>query len=82
VKTVSGLPDPIVPATFDRERDLGELVALDADLAAVEVALRRLDDGSYGTCEVCRAPIADEVTVDPLARRCAAHAAEGAPDPV
>jgi RNA polymerase-binding transcription factor DksA len=53
--------------------DPSELTSLEADLAGVDVALRRLDDGSYGTCEVCRAPIPDAVAADPLARRCSEH---------
>ncbi len=53
--------------------DPSELTSLEADLAGVDAALRRLEDGSYGTCEVCRAPIPDVVATDPLARRCSEH---------
>ncbi len=45
-----------------------ELRALEADLAGVERALARLDDGSHGTCEVCGAPVDDLLAV-----RCPAH---------
>lgn len=48
------------------------------ELDGVEAALRRLDDGTYGTCEVCRTPIPDVVDADPVGRRCPAH--EVAPD--
>jgi RNA polymerase-binding transcription factor DksA len=78
---VSGIPDPPAAPPFDRDRDLGELVRLETDLTAVEVALRRLDDGSYGTCEVCRTPIPDAVATDPLVQRCEAHAPEPYADP-
>src|SRR3982751_469531 len=37
--------------TFEREKDLSILEQVEAELADVEHALRRLDDGSYGTCE-------------------------------
>ncbi len=46
--------------TFDRERDLSILRQVESELADVEHALRRLDDGTYGTCEVCGRPIPDE----------------------
>ena len=52
------------------------LAAIDADLDGVEQALARLDEGTYATCEVCSAPLADEVlTADPVGRRCDTHRA-------
>lgn len=45
--------------TFHREVDLSILEEVEAELADVDHALRRLDDGSYGTCEACGEPIAD-----------------------
>ncbi len=45
--------------TFNRERDLSILESLEAELADVEHALRRLDEGTYGTCEACGRPIDD-----------------------
>lgn len=51
-----------------------DLDAMAADLDAVDLALRRLDDGAYGTCEVCTADLADDVLgADPVARRCPDH---------
>jgi RNA polymerase-binding transcription factor DksA len=46
--------------TFERERDFSVLEQVEAELADVEHALKRLDDGSYGTCEACGKPIGDE----------------------
>ena len=47
-----------------------DLRAIERDLAGVEAALRRLDDGSYWTDEVTSEPIADDVlAADPVARR-------------
>ena len=46
--------------TFDRERDLSILEQVEAELADVEHALRRLDEGTYGTCEACGRPISEE----------------------
>ncbi|MGH9057776.1 MAG: TraR/DksA family transcriptional regulator [Acidimicrobiales bacterium] len=49
------------------ERARGEMDQIDA-------ALRRLDDGSYGRCEVCSQPLdAAELEADPLLVRCASH---------
>jgi len=57
-----------------------DLDAVAADLDGVDTALRRLDDGTYGTCEVCAATLADEhLAADPVARRCPEHL--GAPTP-
>lgn len=47
-----------------------ELDQIARDLADVDVALRRLDDGTYWTDEVDGAPIGDDVlAANPLARR-------------
>src|SRR4051812_11612935 len=43
--------------TFEREKDLAILEGLESDLAEIEAALQRLDDGSYGVDEVTGAPI-------------------------
>ena len=57
--------------TFNRERDLSILESVQAELADVEHALRRLDEGTYGTCEACGRPI-DESRLEamPAARFC------------
>ena len=57
--------------TFNRERDMSILEEVEAELADIDHALRRLDDGSYGTCEACGKPISDErLEVVPAARFC------------
>lgn len=44
-----------------------------ATLAQVRVALSRVEDGTYGTCEVCGGPIGEErLEVRPWAVRCLA----------
>src|SRR5438067_2617864 len=43
--------------TFEREKDLSILERVESELNDVEHALSRLDDGTYGTCEVCGRPI-------------------------
>lgn len=57
--------------TFNRERDLSILERVQAELADVDHALRRLDDGTYGTCEACGKPIGDSrLEAMPAARFC------------
>ena len=57
--------------TFNRERDLSILENVEAELVDVEHAIRRLDDGSYGTCEACGKPIDDaRLEAMPAARFC------------
>jgi RNA polymerase-binding transcription factor DksA len=52
------------------EADEVDLTAIAADLADVEVALARLDAGTYFTDEVTGRPLPDELLADrPTARR-------------
>ena len=51
-----------------------DLDAVTADLAGIEAALERLDDGSYGRCLACDAPIDDaSLAADPTQPTCTAH---------
>ena len=71
--------------TFEREKDMAILERVEAELADVEHALRRLDDGTYGICEACGAPIPDDrLEAVPAARFCLKDqaAAEGSDAPV
>ncbi len=57
--------------TFHREADLSILERVEAELNEVEHALRRLDDGTYGTCEACGKPIGEaRLEAQPAARFC------------
>ncbi|MBW3536316.1 MAG: TraR/DksA C4-type zinc finger protein [Actinobacteria bacterium] len=57
--------------TFDRERDLSLLEQVEAELADIEHALERLEEGTYGICEACGKPIGDErLEAVPAARFC------------
>lgn len=57
--------------TFERSKDLSILDEVEAELADVDHALRRLDEGTYGTCEACGKPIPDErLEAMPAARFC------------
>jgi DnaK suppressor protein len=46
--------------THDRELDYGLEENADQVLGEIDAALRRMDEGTYGTCEVCGNPIAPE----------------------
>lgn len=62
-------------AASDRTRP-ARLDAVEADLAAVEHALARLDAGTYGTCEVCGTPLPPaRLEADPTLARCDDHLA-------
>ena len=45
-------PADLGSETFEREKDLSILESLEDELAEVEAALRRLDEGTYGIDEV------------------------------
>ncbi|MGH8984436.1 MAG: hypothetical protein ACRDY6_11255 [Acidimicrobiia bacterium] len=46
--------------TFEREKDLSILEQLEAELAEIQAALRRIDEGTYGLDEVTGEPIPPE----------------------
>jgi DnaK suppressor protein len=64
---------------FEQQRDLALRERSRADLARVEAALGRLDDGSYGTCTSCGNPIgAERLEAIPWAPYCIDCARKGA----
>ena len=83
--------DSLEPSTSDSRvddnfADLGQVAAeqgenqalaaqLRNELAEVELALKKLDEGTYGLCETCGEPIAPaRLEAMPAARFCIAHA--------
>ncbi len=67
-------PANVGTETFDRERDLSILEQVEAELVDVERALARLDEGTYGICEVCGKPVEEaRLEVLPAARFCIQH---------
>ena len=61
----------LATATYDRELDEGLEEGAQQTLGDIEVALRKMDDGTYGTCEVCGKQIAPErLAAIPWARFC------------
>lgn len=69
--------------TLERELDLGVLQRVESELAAVEAALSRIEDGTYGTCEICGSPIAEgRLEAMPAARYCVKDQAKAERDPL
>lgn len=58
-------------ATFDRELDEGLEEGAQQTLQAIDDALAKIEDGIYGTCEVCGKQIsAERLAAIPWARLC------------
>jgi len=58
-------------ATYDRELDQSLEEGAQQTLVAIEDALRKIEEGSYGTCEVCGKPIGEgRLAAIPWARLC------------
>lgn len=71
LSTVDQHPADAGSETFEREKDMAILSTLEDQIAEVEKALQRVDEGSYGKCEACGKPIGDErLEVVPTARYC------------
>lgn len=64
--------------TFEREKNYSIRIRLQAELADVERAIERLEQGNtYGLCEICGKPIPDErLEALPGTRYCVEHARE------
>lgn len=66
---------PSTPSAVERVPDLAVLSKIEGELADVERALTRLDDGTYGTCEACGEAITSErLSAEPATSHCAQHA--------
>lgn len=79
VEGETGIVDDNFADTAQVSAEQGEAQALAAQLRDqlddVEHALTRLDEGTYGTCEVCGRPIGDaRLEVMPATRFCIEHA--------
>jgi RNA polymerase-binding protein DksA len=58
-------------ATLDREIDYSLEENSEQVLRAIDVALRRIDEGTYGICETCGQPISEErLEAIPYATQC------------
>jgi DnaK suppressor protein len=58
-------------ATLDREIDYTLEDNAEQVLASIDAALRRIEEGTYGSCETCGRPISEErLEAIPYARQC------------
>jgi DnaK suppressor protein len=61
--------------TFEREKDFSLLEQLEAEISDLDLALRKIDEGTYGRCEVCSKEIeAERLEAMPGTRTCIEHA--------
>ena len=61
--------------TFEREKDFSILEQLEAEISDLDTALRKIDEGTYGRCEVCSKEIDQErLEAMPGTRTCREHA--------
>ncbi len=69
-------PADVGTETFEREKSESIIESLRAALDDVDRAFHRLEQGSYGTCEVCGATIDDDrLEAVPATRFCVEHQA-------
>jgi RNA polymerase-binding transcription factor DksA len=69
--SVDNHPADVGTETFEREKILSIIEAVDAQLEDIEHALHRLEGGTYGLCEACGRPIPDDrLRAQPAARFC------------
>ena len=74
-------PADVGTETFQREADESIVESIKAELDEVDAALRRLDDGTYGTCQACGRPIGDDrLEALPWTRFCIDDAARAETD--
>jgi len=60
---------------YERSQLAALITSAEGHLAGIDAARRRLDNGTYGICEVCGEPIpAARLDVRPTARTCVQHA--------
>jgi RNA polymerase-binding transcription factor len=64
-------PAELGTETFERELELTTIIIVEAELKDIDDALRKLEQGTYGTCEACGKPIDPErLEAKPWARFC------------
>ena len=70
-------PGDAASDTFEQAKEQSIADSLRAQLAAVDAALRRLEEGSYGHCTVCGSDIPDErLQARPATPYCVTHQSE------
>jgi RNA polymerase-binding transcription factor DksA len=64
----------VATETFEQWREVGMRNTIRREIAEVDAALARLEEGTFGICEHCHEPIDDErIRAVPFARFCRDH---------
>lgn len=59
------------PGIYEREKAMALIRAVDEDLAEIDRALKKIEEGTYGICEECGQPIPEErLEILPATRYC------------
>jgi RNA polymerase-binding protein DksA len=58
--TANNHPADVATVTFDRELDYSLEENEERLLEAIDAALKRIDEGTYGICSTCSRPVGDE----------------------
>ena len=75
LSSVDQHPGDLGTETFEREKDFSILEQLEAEITDLDSALRKIDEGTYGICEVCSKEIEPErLEAIPGTRTCIEHA--------
>lgn len=70
-------PADMASETFEREHELSIVESLEGELLLIDEALKRIEAGTYGRCEICKRPIEEERLAErPMARFCKRHQEE------
>src|SRR5688500_5329614 len=77
LSSVDQHPADIGTEEFEREKDLSIIENLEGELASIETVFARVEDGTYGKCEVCGKDIgAERLEARPAATLCIDHQQE------
>jgi RNA polymerase-binding protein DksA len=69
--TADNHPADDASSLVERQTDMSLLHNLEREMMDIHQALNRMDDGTYGMCEVCGKPIADKrLLARPMATTC------------
>jgi RNA polymerase-binding transcription factor DksA len=75
LSSVDQHPGDIGTETFEREKDFSLLEQLEAEINDLDAALKKIDEGRYGVCEIGGEPIEPErLEAMPGTRTCIKHA--------
>ena len=67
-------PTDMADSIEEFEKNAAIEVELEAELMEVDVALNKIEAGTYGKCRICKAPIEEaRLKANPAAQTCIAH---------